>query len=91
MFKRIVPVLMLVFVAACANGQGNGAAHLNQGERPCPCKEAGNCPCREHALCPCCAKEDGACDICHKHDEASSVAKAEPCPVCLERDGHDAH
>lgn len=81
MLKKLIPIVLLAFITACANAQGtsNNAA-------PCPhCKTCEYCKshsgqCCKDGQCSCC--KDKQCQ-CHKAAGAASSVKGDDgCPVC---------
>lgn len=68
MFKKLLPVIMLVFVAACSNTQGGSTSGMDM-KMPC-CEK-----------CECC--KDGMCKMCKgKMEGMSSMKEGEQCPMC---------
>lgn len=72
MFKKIIPLMLLVMAAACAPTQGS-----------CPC--SASCACCEQCAC---AKGECACaeGLCAHGAKPESAAQSEktPCKMCLE-------
>ena len=95
MFKKLIPVILLVFVAACANVQGSSG---NSMAAPCECCEkcecckSGDCECCKDEQCSCCKNgdcsccKDGVCKMCQGKMKgmASTKEDAKPCKICLE-------
>ena len=94
MFKKLIPVIMLVFVAACTNVQGTSSAGMAM---PCECCEKceccksgscesckdGQCSMCKEGNCSCC--KDGMCKMCKgKMKGMSSTTEGKPCKICLE-------
>lgn len=91
MFKKLIPLVFLVFVAACTTQPGAVSPVHCEG---CPCCEAVKCPCAESkgeccksGACPC-AKSKGECckhGDCHKgrcHKPAGDSGKPVKCEGC---------
>ena len=79
MFKRLLPVIMLVFVTACANTQGGSMSGMDM-KMPC-CEKCGEC-CKS-GECKCC--KDGMCKMCvgkMKEGSMSSMKDGEECEIC---------
>lgn len=84
MFKKMIPVLMLVFISACANVQGtsNHSAMHCQCCESCQCCQSKSCECCKDKECKC---KDGTCKMCQgKMKDASSDKTDKPCKICLE-------
>lgn len=68
MLKKLLPIIMLVFVAACSNTQGGSTSGMDM-KMPC-CEK-----------CECC--KDGMCKMCKgKIEGMSSMKEGEQCPMC---------
>lgn len=68
MFKKLLPVIMLVFVTACANTQAGPQSGMDM-KMPCSKK------------CECC--KDGMCKMCMgKMEGMSSMKEGMQCPMC---------
>ncbi len=75
MFKRLLPVIMLVFVTACANTQGGSMSGMDM-KMPC-CEK---CECCKSGECKCC--KDGMCKMCMgKMEGMSSMKEGMQCPM----------
>ncbi len=93
MFKTLIPVIMLVFVTACANVQGTsdaGMATPCQCCEQCACCQSGDCECRSAGQCSCCDSSHCACcksgtgKMCHgKMKGISSAKEGKSCKACL--------
>jgi len=87
MFKKIIPVILLVFVAACANTQGGSQSSMGM-KMPCcekcECCKDGKCAeCCKSGECKCC--KDGMCKMCMgkmKEGAMSSMKDGEECEIC---------
>lgn len=85
MFKRLLPVIMLVFVTACANTQGGSMPGMDM-KMPCcekcECCKDGKCgECCKSGECKCC--KDGMCKMCMgKMEGMSSMKEGEQCQMC---------
>lgn len=87
MFKKIIPVILLVFVAACANTQGGSQSGMSM-KMPCcekcECCKDGKCAeCCKSGECKCC--KDGMCKMCMgkmKEGAMSSMKDGEECEIC---------
>jgi len=85
MFKKLLPVIMLVFVTACANTQGGSMSGMDM-KMPCcekcECCKDGKCAeCCKDGECKCC--KDGMCKMCMgKMEGMSSMKEGEQCPMC---------
>jgi hypothetical protein len=85
MLKKLLPVIMLVFVAACANTQGGSMSGMDM-KMPCcekcECCKDGKCgECCKSGECKCC--KDGMCKMCMgKMEGMSSMKEGEQCPMC---------
>ncbi|MEQ1705889.1 MAG: hypothetical protein ABL867_07970 [Rickettsiales bacterium] len=85
MFKKLLPVVMLVFVTACANTQGGSMSGMDM-KMPCcekcECCKNGKCAdCCKDGECKCC--KDGMCKMCMgKMEGMSSMKEGEQCPMC---------
>lgn len=85
MFKKFIPVIMLVFVAACSNTQGGSMSGMDM-KMPCcekcECCKDGKCgECCKSGECKCC--KDGMCKMCMgKMEGMSSMKEGEQCPMC---------
>ncbi len=87
MFKKIIPVILLVLVAACANTQGGSMSGMDM-KMPC-CEK---CECCKHGKCADCCKDgeckcckDGMCKMCMgkmKEGGMSSMKEGEECEIC---------
>lgn len=72
MFKKLLPIVTLVFLAACANTQGGSMSSTDM-RMPC-CKK-----------CECC--KDGTCKMCMgKMEGMSSKKEGMQCPMCAKED-----
>lgn len=84
MFKKLIPVIMLVFISACTNVQGtsnHSATHCQCCEN-CQCCQSKNCECCKDKECKC---KDGTCKMCHGKAKGVSPDNADkPCKICLE-------
>ena len=93
MFKKLMPVVMLVFVAACTNVQGTSSSDM---ATPCECCEkcecckSGSCDCCKDGQCSMCKEgncsccKDGMCKMCQgKMSGMSSPKEGEQCKICL--------
>jgi hypothetical protein len=74
MFKKLIPAIMLVLLAACANLQGSASCKCCE---HCECCQDSQCSGCKDGDCACC--EDGMCDM--HHDGASSMKDGEHCPL----------
>ena len=91
MFKKIIPVILLVFVAACANTQGGSQSSMGM-KMPCcekcECCKDGKCvECCKSVECKCC--KDGMCNMCMgkmKEGGMSSMKDGEECEICAKSD-----
>lgn len=85
MFKKLLPAIMLVFVAACSNTQGGSMSGMDM-KMPCcekcECCKDGKCAeCCKDGECKCC--KDGMCKMCMgKMEGMSSMKEGEQCPMC---------
>ena len=87
MFKKIIPVILLVFVTACANTQGGSQSGMDM-KMPCcekcECCKDGKCgECCKSGECKCC--KDGMCKMCMgkmKDGSMSSMKDGEECEIC---------
>lgn len=85
MFKKFIPVIMLVFVAACSNTQGGSMSGMDM-KMPCcekcECCKDGKCgECCKSGECKCC--KDGMCKMCMgKMEGMPSMKEGEQCPMC---------
>ena len=85
MFKKIIPVILLVFIAACANTQGGSQSGMGM-KMPCcekcECCKDGKCgECCKSGECKCC--KDGMCKMCMgKMEGMPSMKEGEQCPMC---------
>ena len=76
MFKKLLPAIMLVFIAACSNTQGGSMSGMDM-KMPC-CEK---CECCKDGECKCC--KDGMCKMCIGEMEGmSSMKEGEQCPMC---------
>ena len=77
MFKKLLPIVMLVFVSACANTQGGSMSGM---EMKMPCCE--KCECCKDGECKCC--KDGMCKMCmgKMKGNMSSMKDGEECEIC---------
>ncbi len=85
MFKRLLPVIMLVFVTACANTQAGSQSGMDMKMpccKKCECCKDGKCgECCKSGECKCC--KDGMCKMCMgKMEGMSSMKEDEQCPMC---------
>jgi hypothetical protein len=68
MFKKLLPIVMLVFVAACANTQGGSQSGMGMKMQCCE-------------KCECC--KDGMCKMCMgEMDGTPSMKEGEQCEIC---------
>jgi hypothetical protein len=79
MFKKLIPIIMLVFIAACTNVQGSSSSGM---ATPCECCE--KCDCCKDMQCPMhkgkmsnmsVPKEGEQCKICLKANKTNSGKK----------------
>lgn len=99
MFKKMIPVIMLVFVAACSNVQGNSSHPMaNQCEccehcecKDCHCYNDHKCDCTKGEHCSSCKDSKGK--MCHDKAHATPTAHKDgkPCKVCLESEKASGH
>lgn len=77
MFKKLLPIVMLVFVTACANTQGGSMSGMDM-KMPC-CEK---CECCKDGECKCC--KDGMCKMCMEKMKGSmsSMKDGEECEIC---------
>lgn len=85
MFKKLLPIVMLVFVAACANTQGGSQSGMGmkmQCCEKCECCKDGKCgECCKDGECKCC--KDGMCKMCMgEMDGTPSMKEGEQCEIC---------
>jgi hypothetical protein len=85
MFKKMIPMLMMVFVVACTNLQGTSSSTM---PTPCECSEkcecckSGSCDCCKDGNCSCC--KDGMCEMCRGKMSVMSLPKeGEQHKICL--------
>ena len=78
MFKKLLPIVMLVFVAACSNTQGGSMSGMDM-KMPC-CEK---CECCKDGKCADCCK-DGECKMCMGKMKGgmSSMKGGEECEIC---------
>ncbi len=79
MFRKFLPLFLLVFVTACSpqsqgtpcHGKHSGMCHcMKTGE--CPCAKAENCGCQQGSdTCQC--GENCECPMCQKHKKGANA------------------
>lgn len=79
MFKKLLPVVLMVFVAACSNTQGGSMSGMDM-KMPCcekcECCKDGKCAdCCKDGECKCC--KDGMCKMC-----MGKMKGGEECEIC---------
>jgi hypothetical protein len=80
MLKKLLPLVILVLVSACANTQGpaSGMGMKMSCCEKCECCKSGKCgECCKEGQCSCC--KDGTCKMCHG---MGSISEDESCPMC---------
>lgn len=76
MFRKLLPVVLMVFVAACSNTQGGSMSGMDM-KMPC-CEK---CECCKDGECKCC--KDVMCKMCMgKMEGMSSMNDGEECEIC---------
>lgn len=78
MFRKLIPVIILVFMTACANVQGSTSTDMGM---QCKC-------CMDMACCKdkqqtCC--KHGMCKMCKTHmsNDIPATKDGKPCKMCL--------
>jgi hypothetical protein len=75
MFKKLLPIVVLIFVTACANTQGGSQSGMGM-KMPC-CEK---CDCCKDGECKCC--KGGMCKMCMgKMEDMSSMKEGMQCPI----------
>jgi hypothetical protein len=87
MFKKLLPVVLMLLVSACANTQGGSMSRMDI-KLPCCekcecCKDRKCADCCKDGECKCC--KDGMCKMCMgkiKEGGMSSMKDGEECEIC---------
>ena len=83
MIKKLLPLVMMAFLAACANTQTSSSdMHRKMACcEKCECCKSGDCgECCKDGNCDCC--KDGSCPMCKGAAAKSAVSEDKPCMVC---------
>lgn len=85
MIKKLLPLVVMAFLAACANTQTTSAD--SHGKMACCEKcdfcKSGDCgDCCKNGKCECC--KDGSCPMCKGAAAKSTTDEDKPCKVCEE-------
>ena len=81
MFKKILPIILVGFLAACANTQGTPSSMKMPCCEKCECCKDGQCAnCCKDGQCSCC--KDGMCKMCMKKAENGMSMPKEECAIC---------
>lgn len=81
MFRKLLPLVLLVFVTACTPQSQGTPCHCKQ-SGVCHCMKSGECPCAKAGNCGCHKAEGMACG-CHEGTGNSCQCGEQcGCPMC---------